>query len=223
MDAEKRHRGEEGERPRQQGVDARASQPEKEHAEERQEPGGGDRDARIGVPPFEREQCEHGAAVDGDEYSERRERTEVLADEVLVAAKSPRQNGEDRLSLELIVERRGAEDDRDEDRVERDRGGAQVADDAALLVERERPDDERVRGGRQRDAEEAVQNPRPHRFAVRVQRDGGDSRQHGFIVVADCAVAPSSARVLGPDDDLDARADGDLDLPSVVWRSPSIV
>ena len=119
-----------------------------------------------------------GASVDGNEHRQGTERSHVLADEVLVASQRTRQDGENRLQLELAVERGSAEDDRHQDRVERDRRRPQIGDDPQLLVERERGHDERVRTAREGEGEETIEDARAHRFAVGIQRNHGYAFEH---------------------------------------------
>ena len=68
----------------------------------------------AGLPRLEREQHEDGAASTTTKTLDREHRAGVLADDVLPAPDGPRQDGEDRLVLELAVERRRPEHDRDD-------------------------------------------------------------------------------------------------------------
>ncbi len=121
---------------------------------------------------------QHEPGVGQDEHREREQRAEVLADEVLAAAHRAGQDREDRLLLELSVQRRRADDDRDRDAEERDRRDAEVADDPRPVAERVGADDDRVERDREGDAREADEDARPKRFPVGVEGDRRDAAEH---------------------------------------------
>src|SRR5690606_19690014 len=91
----------------------------------------------------------------------------------------PREDGEDRLLLELSVERGRADDDGNHESVEGDRRSAEIGYDARRVPEGELTDRNRVERRSERKGAEAQQNPGANGLPVGVEGDGGDSSEHG--------------------------------------------
>src|SRR5205807_1132726 len=99
--AQEHHDEEERDRPRKQYEHARILRaPEQDAEDDDHQEAHSERELHV-LFRLNRHDREHGRSIERDEDEQRREDPEVLAEHVLVTAKAPREDREDRLQLEL--------------------------------------------------------------------------------------------------------------------------
>ena len=176
--AQQHHHEEERDRPRQHDEDARVGRAPQEKAEDDEHADARADGQREVTRRLQGHDGQDGAAVDGDEDEERCEDPQVLPEHVLVTAQAAREDREDRLQLELTIERRCAEDDRHEDGVEGHRRRADVGHDARLLTDRHGGDHQGVDRGGESERQETEEHASTNRLAVGVHGDGRNPSEH---------------------------------------------